>query len=232
MPYSGGLTRNIVQCLDDFDIPLRLNCTVVETHGKERLEGVTVQYVDQNMKPIPGTREYVQCDTLLLSVGLIPENELSKDIGIELDAVTGGPKVDQTRQTEREGVFACGNVLQVHDLVDYVTEESMIAGRSAADYILGKSSRDAEFIETITGEGVRYIVPQRINIKSDEDIKLYFRVGAIYTNARVIVTIDNKEVYNKRKVKLAPGEMENVKITTDMMKEMNKDSKLEIRIKI
>lgn len=232
MPYSGGLTRNIVQCLDDFDIPLRLNCTVVKTHGKERLEGVTVQYVDENMKPIPGTQEYVECDTLLLSVGLIPENELSKDIGIELDAVTGGPDVDQARQTQCEGVFACGNVLQVHDLVDYVTEESMIAGRSAADYILGKSSKDREFIKTITGEGVRYIVPQRINIKSAQDIKLYFRVGAVYTNARVIVTIDDKEVYNKRKVKLTPGEMENVKITEDMMKEMNKDSKLEIRIMI
>ncbi len=184
------------------------------------------------MKPIPGTQEYVECDTLLLSVGLIPENELSKDIGIELDAVTGGPDVDQARQTQCEGVFACGNVLQVHDLVDYVTEESMIAGRSAADYILGKSSKDREFIKTITGEGVRYIVPQRINIKSAQDIKLYFRVGAVYTNARVIVTIDDKEVYNKRKVKLTPGEMENVKITEDMMKEMNKDSKLEIRIMI
>lgn len=232
LPYSGGLTRNIVQCLNDFDIPLKLSCTVVQTHGKERLEGVTIQYVDENMRLIPETEEYVECDTLLLSVGLIPENELSKDLGIMLDPVTGGPVVDETRQTEREGVFACGNVLQVHDLVDYVTEESQIAGASAADYILGKKSEDAELINTVCGDGVRYIVPQRINIKSKENIKLYFRVGAVYTNARVIVTLDGKEIYNKKKTKLAPGEMENVNITAEMMKVMNRDSELSVKVKI
>lgn len=232
MPYSGGLTRNIVQCLNDFDIPLRLSCTVKEVYGKDRLEGVMVQDVDENMQFIPGTEEYVDCDTLLLSVGLIPENELSKDIGIRLDPVTGGPIVDETRQTEHRGVFACGNVLQVHDLVDYVTEESIIAGKSAADYILGKKSDDGVFVNTLTDNGVRYIVPQRINIKSDEDIKLYFRVGEVYTNARVVVTIDDKEVYNRKKTKLAPGEMENVNITTEMMKNMNKDSKISIKVQI
>ena len=132
MPYSGGLTRNIVQCLEDFGIPLRLSCTVVSTHGKDRLEGVTVANVDEHLKPIPGTEEYIPCDTLMLSVGLIPENELSKNAGIELDRITNGPIVDEYRETKHKGVFACGNVLQVHDLVDYVTEESQLAGAGAA----------------------------------------------------------------------------------------------------
>ena len=138
MPFSGGLSRYFVQCLDVFGIPLRLSCTVVKTHGKERLEGVTIAQVDEKLQPIPGTEEYIECDTLLLSVGLIPENELSKDVGVELDRVTNGPVVDEYRETLQPGIFACGNVLQVHDLVDYVTVESQIAGKRAADYIFGK----------------------------------------------------------------------------------------------
>ena len=138
MPYSGGLTRNIVQCLDDLGIPLKLSCTVIKTHGIGRLEGVTVANVDENRRPIPGTEQFVECDTLLLSVGLIPENELTRMAGIIIDPVTNGAIVDEYRQTSRSGVFACGNVLQVHDLVDYVTEESQIAGEGAAKYILSK----------------------------------------------------------------------------------------------
>lgn len=231
MPYSGGLTRNIVQCLDDFDIPLRFNCTVVEVHGKERLSGVTVQYVDESFTPIAGTEEYIECDTLLLSVGLIPENELSKQAGILLDRVTGGPVVNEIRQTSREGIFACGNVLQVHDLVDYVTEESNIAADGAADFILGRQAVNPEYIEPLCGEGVRYIVPQRVNINSGKDIKLYFRAGNVFDNASIVMSVDDKEVYKKRKVKVTPGEMENVTLSADIGKQIKKDSKLTLSIR-
>ncbi|MBO5463801.1 MAG: FAD-dependent oxidoreductase [Clostridia bacterium] len=229
MPYSGGLTRNIVQCLDDFGIPLRLSCTVVKTHGKERLEGVTIAQVDEKLQPIPGTEEYIECDTLLLSVGLIPENELSKDVGVELDRVTNGPVVDEYRETLQPGIFACGNVLQVHDLVDYVTEESQIAGKGAADYIFGKK-KGGKFINTKGINGVRYIVPQRVNIEGEEKLKLYFRVGQVYKGAKVVVECDGQILSSKKKVKLAPGEMENVVITPEMLKNMNENSEIIVRI--
>ncbi len=229
MPYSGGLTRNIVQCLDDFGIPLRLSCTVVKTHGKERLEGVTIANVDEKLQPIPGTEEYIECDTLLLSVGLIPENELSKDVGVELDKITSGPVVDEYRETLHPGIFACGNVLQVHDLVDYVTEESQIAGKGAADYIFGKK-KGGTFIKTKGVNGVRYIVPQRVNIEGDESLKLYFRVGQVYKGAKVVVECDGNILSSKKKVKLAPGEMENVTITPEMLKNMNKNSEIIVRV--
>ena len=229
MPYSGGLTRNIVQCLDDFGIPLRLSCTVVKTHGKERLEGVTIAKVDERLQPIPGTEEYIECDTLLLSVGLIPENELSKDVGVELDRVTSGPVVDEYRETLKPGIFACGNVLQVHDLVDYVTEESQIAGKGAADYIFGKK-KGGTFINTKGIDGVRYIVPQRVNIEGTEKLKLYFRVGQDYTGAKVVVECDGEILSARKKVKLAPGEMENVVITPEMLSKMNENSEITVRI--
>lgn len=229
MPYSGGLTRNIVQCLDDFGIPLRLSCTVIKTHGKERLEGVTIAQVDEKLQPIPGTEEYIECDTLLLSVGLIPENELSKDVGVELDRVTNGPVVDEYRETLQPGIFACGNVLQVHDLVDYVTEESRIAGKGAADYIFGKK-KGGTFINTKGINGVRYIVPQRVNIEGEEKLKLYFRVGQVYKGAKVVVECDGQILSSKKKVKLAPGEMENVVITPEMLKNMNENSEIIVRI--
>lgn len=229
MPYSGGLQRNIVQCLDDFGIPLKLSHTVVKTHGKERLEGVTIAKVDENLKPIKETEEYIECDTLLLSVGLIPENELSKDVGVQLDRITNGPVVDEYRETLQPGVFACGNVLQVHDLVDYVTEESQIAGKGAANYIFGKK-KGGTFVGTKGINGVRYIVPQRVNIESEENLKLYFRVGQVYKGAKVVVECDGKILSSKKKVKLAPGEMENVVITTDMLKDMNKDSEIVVRV--
>ena len=229
MPYSGGLTRNIVQCLDDFGIPLKLSTTVIATHGKDRLEGVTIAQVDEKLQPIPGTEEYVPCDTLMLSVGLIPENELSKNAGLGLDMITSGPKVDEYRETEHAGVFACGNVLQVHDLVDYVTQESQIAGTGAAKFIKGeKVTGDCVYTKGING--VRYIVPQRINCKTDGDVKLYFRVGAVFNNAKIIVECDGKEILSKKKVKLCPGEMEYVIIKQSVIAELPVNAEITVRV--
>ena len=229
MPYSGGLTRNIVQCLEDFDIPLRLSCTVVSTHGKDRLEGVTVANVDEHLKPIPGTEEYIPCDTLMLSVGLIPENELSKNAGIELDRITNGPSVDEYRETLHKGVFACGNVLQVHDLVDYVTEESQIAGEGAAKFIKGEK-KSGDYINTQGTNGVRYIVPQRINKETDKDVKLYFRVGQVFKNVKLVVKCGDEVIMSKNKKKMTPGEMENVLIKLDTVKSLPADSTLTVTI--
>ena len=230
MPYSGGLTRNIVQCLEDFGIPLRLSCTVIATHGKDRLEGVTVANVDQHLQPIPGTEEYIPCDTLMLSVGLIPENELSKNAGIELDRVTNGPVVDEYRETLHKGVFACGNVLQVHDLVDFVTEESKLAGAGAAKYIKGEK-KDNGVVETKGQNGVRYIVPQRINRATDKDVKLYFRVGKVLENVMLTVTCGDKVLLSKKKRKMTPGEMEYVTIKADTIHDLPENSTLVVETK-
>ena len=228
MPYSGGLQRNIVQCLDDFDIPLRLSCTVIKIHGLDRVEGVTNANVDDKMLPIPGTEEYIPCDTVLLSVGLIPENELSKQIDLDMDMVTRGPKVDEMRETSQPGVFACGNVLQVHDLVDFVTQESQIAGKGAAQYISGL--RHGDVIKTRGINGVRYTVPQSINLDEQEDVKIYFRVANVYHDKRVIVTCGDKVLLNRKKIKLAPGEMENVIIKAKDIAEMTPDQEIVISI--
>ena len=229
MPYSGGLTRNIVQCLDDFGIPLKLSTTVIATHGKDRIEGVTSAKVDERLQPIPGTEEYVPCDTLMLSVGLIPENELSKNAGLVLDNITNGPRVDEYRETEHAGVFACGNVLQVHDLVDYVTQESQIAGVGAAKFIKGeKATGDCVYTKGING--VRYIVPQRINHNTDTDVKLYFRVGAVFNNAKIIVECNGKEILSKKKVKLCPGEMEYVIIKQSVIAELPVNAEITVRV--
>ncbi len=230
MPYSGGLTRNIVQCLDDFGIPLRLSTTVIETHGTQRLEGVTIAKVDDRLQPIPGTEEYIECDTLMLSVGLIPENELTKNVGIAIDRVTNGAVVDEMRQTDHQGIFACGNVLHVHDLVDYVTLESQLAGQGAAEYILGTAPKETVYVNTVTGNGVRYLVPQRVNVKNPNDVKLYFRVGRIFKNARVVLECDGKTISSKKKVKLAPGEMENVVIPADVLAAMDENSSITVRV--
>lgn len=230
MPYSGGLTRNIVQCLDDFGIPLHLSTTVIATHGKERLEGVTIAQVDDTLQPIPGTEKYVECDTLMLSVGLIPENELTKNIGIGMDRITNGAVVNEMRQTDHEGIFACGNVLHVHDLVDYVTIESQIAGEGAAKYILGQTSAHSQYIRVSTGNGVRYTVPHIVNIKSKEDVKLYFRVGKIYKNAKIVLTCAGKVVSSKKKVKLAPGEMESVIISDDVLVSLTPDDTILVEV--
>ena len=231
MPYSSGLTRNIVQCLDDFDIPLYLSCTVIDIHGKDRVEGVTIADVDENRRPIPGSERFIECDTLLLSVGLIPENELTRAVGIELDPVTSGAVVDEYRETSHKGVFACGNVLHVHDLVDYVTLESQTAGEGAARYVLGKTE-DAEYITTKGVNGVRYIVPQKVNIKNDGDVKLYFRVGQVYKNAKTVVKYNGEEIISKKRPRLAPGEMESVVIKNDMLKGFAPDGVIEISVEV
>ena len=214
MPYSGGLARNIEQCLNDFDIPLMLSHTVVEIHGKERVEGVTIARVDENRKPIADTRRYIECDTLLLSCGLIPENELTKSAGISLDRVTGGAAVDQDRQTEIEGIFACGNVLHVHDLVDYVSEESEIAGRAAAEYLSGRSGGEID-VKIVTDGKIRYTVPQRIS--AQRDVTVYFRVSDVFRNVRVVVKDGEEVLISKKKQKVAPGEMETVTIKSEML---------------
>jgi len=213
MPYSGGLARNIEQCLNDFNIPLRLSHTVVEIHGKERVEGVTIAKVDENRRPIEETKEFIPCDTLLLSVGLIPENELTRSAGIEISGITNGAVVDQDRQTSIEGVFACGNVLHVHDLVDFVSEEAEIAGKAAAEYINGENA-DAVDINIKTDGKIRYTVPQKIT--KNKDITVFFRVADVFRNVKVNVIKNGEKVYSKKKVKVAPGEMESVKLTKDM----------------
>lgn len=216
MPYSGGLARNIEQCLNDFDIPLLLSHTVVEIHGNKRLEGVTIAKVDENRCPIEETKQYIPCDTLLLSVGLIPENELTSGMGLELDRITNGAAVDQNRQTEIEGVFACGNVLHVHDLVDFVSEEAEIAGKSAAEYIKGKSIENEKVNIPITTDGkIRYTVPQVITEK--KDVTVYFRVANVYRNAVIKVIADDKVIYSKKTVKAAPGEMESVTVKSELL---------------
>lgn len=228
MPYSGGLQRNIVQCLEDFGIPLKLSHTVVKTHGIDRLKGVTIARVDEHLSIIEGTEEYIECDTLLLSVGLIPENELTKTCGIKLDPVTKGPIVDEYRETLHKGVFACGNVLQVHDLVDYVTEESQLAGLGAAKYIEGDRSPD-DYITTIGDGAVRYVVPQRINIETDNTVKLYYRVGKVLKNATITVTCDGKELLRRKKKKMTPGEMEYIPLPANIINKLEGGAVMEVK---
>jgi NADPH-dependent 2,4-dienoyl-CoA reductase/sulfur reductase-like enzyme len=214
MLYSGGLARNIEQCLNDFNIPLRLSHTVLEIHGKERLSGVTIARVDENRRPIKESEEYIPCDTLLLSCGLIPENELTKGAGISLDRVTNGAVVDGERETAIPGIFACGNVLHVHDLVDYVSEESAIAGNAAARFIRGEGKKDISV--SIKNDGkVRYTVPQKLTEIADTSV--YFRVADVYRDAKIVVRDGDKVIISKKKQKLAPAEMEKVEITADMI---------------
>ena len=231
MPYSSGLTRNIVQCLNDFNIPLYLSCTVIDIHGKDRVTGVTIANVDENRRPIPGTERFIECDTLLLSVGLIPENELTREVGIELDRVTNGAVVDEYRETDHKGVFACGNVLHVHDLVDFVTLESQTAGEGAAMYVKGLK-KPGNVVYTKGVGAVRYIVPQKINLSNDGDVKLFFRVGNTFKNATVKVKYNGEEIISKRRPRLAPGEMENVIIKNDMLKKFSKDGVIEISVEV
>ena len=215
MPYSGGLARNIEQCLNDFGIPLRLSHTVVEIHGRERVEGVTIAKVDERRRPIEETREYIPCDTLLLSVGLIPENELTKSADVSIDRITNGAVVDQDRQTEVEGIYSCGNVLHVHDLVDFVSEEAEIAGRGAAEYIKGINSESSVSINVKADGKIRYTVPQRITAL--KDVSVYFRVADVFRDKKVTVKSGDTVIYQKKHQKLAPGEMECVKITADKL---------------
>ena len=228
MPYSGGLKRNIVQCLNDYDIPLKLSHTVIDIKGKERVEGITLAEVDGKGKPIPGTEEEYTCDTLLLSCGLIPENEISRGMGVDMNPVTSGPKVNESLETSIEGVFACGNVLHVHDLVDFVSEEAKTAGRNAAEYVKNlqsdtdggeKSSKeDAADITLNPVEGVRYTVPSTINpAHMDENLTVRFRVGGVYKNCYVSAYFDDERVIHKKRPVVAPGEMEQIKLTKEQL---------------
>ena len=210
MPYSGGLNRNIVQCLQDFNIPLKLSHTVTKIHGKGRVKGVTVSRVDESLRPIEGTSEYIPCDTLLLSCGLIPENELTRGAGIEMDRVTGGAVVNERRETSVPGIFACGNVLHVHDLVDFVSEEAALAGRSAAEYVQGKQS-GADSTELRADGAIRYTVPQRIAANGGA-VRVYFRVGRILENAVITLRAGEEILLKKKKRKMTPGEMECIEL--------------------
>ena len=213
MPYSGGLKRNIVQCLNDYDIPLYLSHTVIDIKGKKRVESVTIAEVDKNRKPIKGTEKEYKCDTLLLSVGLLPENELSKLANVELSKVTNGPIVSDCLETSVDGIFACGNVLHVHDLVDYVSSEASLAGKYAAKYVVEHKDKK-QYLTVNTKDGVRYTVPQKIDTNNMEDkIIVRFRVGDVYKDKRIVVEIDGKEIKSIKKKVLAPGEMEQLFLT-------------------
>ncbi len=216
MPYSGGLTRNIVQCLEDFDIPLYLSTTVVQIHGRERLEGVTIAQVDEKRQPMEGTKRYIPCDTLLLSVGLIPENELTRAAGIPIDPITNGAIVNENCQTGIEGIFACGNVLQVHDLVDYVSEEAERAGLGAVKYINGFADASSA-IETKPGYGVRYVLPQTISNRN-EDVSVFLRVTQPFGKVKFTVSDGNTILAVAKKLKAAPGEMEKITIKAENLK--------------
>ena len=208
MPYSSGLNRNIVQCLHDYDIPLLLSHTVIDIQGKERLTGVTVAEVDAKRQPIPGTEQHFDCDTLLLSVGLLPENELTRQAEVEMSNLTSGAVVDDTLQTSKEGIFACGNVLHVHDLVDFVSAESFKAGKAAAEYVRGKK-RVGTYVSVKDGDGVRGVVPQKLLIPDGdaENVQIMFRPAGVYENAYIRVTDGERELIKQKKRILTPGEM-------------------------
>ena len=214
MPYSGGLKRNIVQCLDDFGIPLKLSHTVVDIKGKERVEGITLAQVE-NGKPIPGTEEFYECDTLLLSCGLIPENELSQSAGVTINPITNGPAVNESLETNIPGVFAAGNVLHVHDLVDFVSEEAAAAGRNAAAFIQEGKKVEGKSLPIKGIDGVRYTVPVAIRpaaLDAEGTVTIRFRVGNVYTNKRVVVYAGETKIFSRKRNVLAPGEMETVNL--------------------
>ena len=215
MPYSGGLTRNIVQCLEDFGIPLYLSTTVVQIHGKDRLEGVTIAQVDERRRPIEETKRYIPCDTLLLSVGLIPENELTRSAGIPMDPITNGAMVDEHCQTAVPGIFACGNVLHVHDLVDYVSDEAERAGKGAVSFITGLAEEKTA-IATKPGYGVRYVLPQTIHT-TEEDVTVFLRVAQPFGKVKFTVAADDKVLAVAKRLRAAPGEMEKITVKKEML---------------
>jgi len=236
MPYSGGLKRNIVQCLDDFNIPLKLSTTVIDIKGKDRVESITLAKVDDKLQPIPGTEEEIKCDTLLLSCGLLPENELSGQMGVDLSPITGGARVDESLETSIPGVFACGNVLHVHDLVDYVSMESKEAGRHAAEYVLKLENgvvaeKEETPIRIETGNGVRYTVPVAVRKSRVEDLlTVRFRVGNVYKNCAICVYLGDKCITRRKKQICAPGEMEQVILKKSDILEMKDTDTIKILI--
>ena len=232
LPYSGGLARNIAQCLDDFGIPLMLSHTVTEIHGKDRVTGVTISEVDERRNPLPGTEQYLECDTLLLSCGLLPENELSKKAGVALDRVTGGAVVNDSRETSVPGIFSCGNVLHIHDLVDYVSDEGEMCGIFAAEYLEkeGKTAENAgKTIKVRAGGIVRYTVPMSIN-DPGRDVKIFFRVGENMRDAKIEAVSGDSVIYSKTKKRVAPGEMENITLTSKMLAQALETGELTVRI--
>lgn len=239
MPYSSGLARNIQQCLVDQGIPLKLSTTVVNIHGKERLAGVTIAQVDEKRQPIPGTEEYVPCDTLLLSVGLLPENELSRGLEVLMDPVTGGAQVDEHRQTSVPGVYACGNVLHVHDIVDFVSKESMIAGKSAAqnsaaqNSAAAKEKRKKEAARQVPirplGQ-VRYTVPQRTSLT--EAFSIYCRVAQPLENGRFVLKADGQEVLQRRFLRVVPGEMQEIAVSEKLLQQLQKAEEITLEVEL
>lgn len=224
MPYSGGLKRNIVQCLEDFNIPLYLSHTVVNIEGHDRVESVTIAQVDEKLKPIKGTEKKFECDTLLLSVGLIPENELSKSAGIELHNITGGPIVNESMETSVEGIFACGNVVHVHDLVDWVTEESRRAGSSAAKYVKGQIESNGKPIKLRGINGVRYVVPHQIRLDNiEQTVELMMRVDNIYKNVKLVISCNGEVIKEVKRKHVAPGEMETIKLDINKISPYNSE---------
>lgn len=222
MPYSSGLNRNIVQCLQDFNIPLYLSHTVIDIQGRERLSGVTVAQVDANRQPIPGTEKQFDCDTLLLSVGLIPENELTQQAQVEMSPLTQGAVVDDSLQTSQEGIFACGNVLHVHDLVDFVSAESFKAGKAAAEFVQGRQ-RKGRYVNLTDGNGVRGVVPQRLLIPEGDaqPVQIMFRPAAVYENATLRVLDGDTELIRQKKRILAPGEMAELTLKPEQIKALS-----------
>jgi thioredoxin reductase len=224
MPYSGGLQRNIVQCLNDFDIPLYLSHTIIDIEGKNRVEGVTIAQVGADRKPIPNTEIHFDCDTVLLSVGLIPENELTKTADITIDSRTNGAVVFENMETSQEGIFACGNVVHVHDLVDFVTAESQKAGKSASDYVLnGEMNRD-DFITISNENGIGYTVPQKIR-KGVDGTEIFFRVRQVFGQSSIVVKDENNNLIAKfKREHLAPGEMEKIKFPKALLEKITTDN--------
>lgn len=232
MPYSGGLKRNIVQCLDDFGIPLKLSHTVVDIQGRERLEGITLAQVE-NGKPIAGTEEYYDCDTLLLSCGLIPENELSRGAGVDINPITNGPVVNESLETSIPGVFAAGNVLHVHDLVDYVSEEAAAAGRHAVQYIRSGEKAAQRILSVHCQDGVRYTVPSAIRpetLTPEDTLTLRFRVGGVYKNKRIVVTAGQQVIFTRKRPVLAPGEMETVQLKAQLILDAPEAEEITVRL--
>jgi NADPH-dependent 2,4-dienoyl-CoA reductase/sulfur reductase-like enzyme len=230
MPYSSGLKRNIVQCLDDFDIPLKLSHTIINIAGEERVEGVTIAEVDEHRKPIKGTEEYISCDTILLSVGLLPENELSRKAEVKLSRITGGPEVNESLETNIDGIFACGNVLHVHDLVDNVTLEANNAGKHAAQYVNGKDFR-GNSIEIFAENGIRYTVPKYISPENIEGtLYVRFRVGDVFKDSFISLYFDDiREMHIKKRI-LTPGEMESVKLSKEIFAKYPDAKRITIKV--
>ena len=231
MPYSGGLKRNIVQCLNDFDIPLYLSHTVVDIQGKERVEGITIAEVGPDRKPISGTEIHYDCDTLLLSCGLLPENELSKTAGVDLSPITSGPVVNDSLETNIPGVFACGNVLHVHDLVDFVSQEATNAGKNAAKYIKEGEVTSAKQIEILPVDGVRYTVPKYVRPEvMDDTLTVRFRVGQVFKGCAIATYFGDTLISKRKRPVMAPGEMEQVVLKKSQLAEYPDIENITIKI--